>query len=403
MARINESDRIAQNNEGIALGAFETALAGLEDPRRRQGLRYPLRTVVVTALMSMICGCDDAEGMEAWSEVNADWLETFLDLPHGAPSQDVYLHVFGALEPKAFNEVFRRWADLISLRIQNVDRHIAIDGKTSRRSADPDGERPAIHTVSAWLCGAGLVLGQTKTREKSNEITAIPELLRVISIAGATVTIDAMGCQTAIAEEIIAGGGEYVLAVKSNQPLLHRQIQETFAELDDPRQRALDETPRPTVEIYEETSKDHGRIETRRVRVTTDLAWVMSHDRWKGLSYLVEVHRERTQVKSGRTSVETAWFIGSGEPGTAARVGRLVRGHWGIENELHWILDIAFGEDQARHRARNTAANFSTLRHFALSTIKMDPNRKLGVANARKIAGFKREYLVELVGIAAAN
>lgn len=403
MARLSEADRITEYNEQMALAAFEQALAGLSDPRRRQGVRYPLRTVVVTALMSMICGCDDAEAMEAWSEANAEWLETFLDLPHGPPSQDVYLHVFGALEPRAFNEVFQRWADLVSLRIHGSERHIAIDGKTSRGSADPSTNRPAIHTVSAWLCGEGLVLGQLKTSDKSNEIKAIPELLSVISISGATITIDAMGCQREIAEAIIDGGGNYILAVKSNQPLLHRQVQDTFVELDDPRHRALDETPRPQAETFEETTKDHGRIETRRIRVTRDLAWVVSQERWKGLSFVAEVTRERMLVRGGRTTTETAWFIGSGQVGSAERVARAIRNHWGIENELHWTLDMAFNEDRARHRARNTAANIATLRHFALSIIKRDPNRKLGVANARKIAGFKRDYLVKLIGLATEN
>ena len=403
MARLSEADRITDHNEQMALAAFEQALAGLSDPRRRQGVRYPLRTVVVTALMSMICGCDDAEAMEAWSDANADWLETFLDLPHGPPSQDVYLHVFGALEPKAFNEVFQRWADLISLRIHGSERHIAIDGKTSRGSADPSTNRPAIHTVSAWLCGEGLVLGQVKTSDKSNEIRAIPELLSVLSISGATITIDAMGCQREIAEAIIDGGGDYILAVKSNQPLLHRQVQDTFVELDDLRQRTLDETPRPQAETFEETTKDHGRIETRRVRVTQDLDWVMSQERWKGLGFVAEVTRERVLVRSGKTTTETAWFVGSGKFVCAERVARIIRNHWGIENELHWTLDMAFNEDRARHRARNTAANMSTLRHFALSIIKRDPNRKLGVANSRKIAGFRRDYLVTLIGLATEN
>jgi len=403
MVRLSEADRITEYNEQMALAAFEQALAGLSDPRRRQGVRYPLRTVVVTALMSMICGCDDAEAMEAWSEANAEWLETFLDLPHGPPSQDVYLHVFGALEPRAFNEVFQRWADLVSLRIHGSERHIAIDGKTSRGSADPSTNRLAIHTVSAWLCGEGLVLGQLKTSDKSNEIKAIPELLSVLSISGATITIDAMGCQREIAEAIIDGGGNYILAVKSNQPLLHRQVQDTFVELDDPRHRALDETPRPQAETFEETTKDHGRIETRRVRVTRDLTWVMSQERWKGLSFVAEVTRERVLVRSGKIATEKAWFVGSGQIGSAERVARAIRNHWGIENELHWTLDMAFNEDRARHRARNTAANMSTLRHFALSIIKRDPNRKLGVANARKIAGFKRDYLVTLIGLATEN
>jgi predicted transposase YbfD/YdcC len=397
MARITESARIEAANEAAALGFFEEALGGLPDPRRPQGVRYPLRTVVVTALMAMVCGCDDAEAMEVWAEANAEWLSGFLSMPHGPPSQDVFLNVFGALDPAHFNRVFERWAQLVSLRLGATGKHIAIDGKTSRRSADPMHDKPAIHTVSAWMCGAGLVLGQVRTAEKSNEIIAIPELLRALDLRGATVTIDAMGCQTAIAESIVEGGGQYVLAVKDNQPALHGEIKETFAEADDEHVRAQDEEPRPVPDVHESVEKAHGRIETRRVRVVSSLAWLLSFARWKGIGYVAEVHRERVIVATGKTSSEISHYVGSGPPPPAERVAQLVRGHWGIENELHWVLDMAFGEDQARHRARNTAANLTTLRHFALSTVKQDQTRKLGVANSRKRAGFDRSYLLHLI------
>ena len=395
--RTTESSKIEANNEAAALGLFEEALHGLQDPRRPQGLRYPLRTVVVSALMAMVCGCDDAEAMECWSEVNREWLAGFLDMPHGPPTQDVYLSVLGALEPAAFRAVFVRWAELVSLRLGEDPKHIAIDGKTSRRSMDRRLGRAAIHTVSAWLCGAGLVLGQTQTREKSNEIIAIPELLKVISLRGATVTIDAMGCQTEIAKTVIDGGGDYLLAVKENQPTLHKEIRETFAAADNPRSRTVDEVPRPAVVTYTQVDKGHGRVENREVRVVEALDWVLSEERWVGLGYLVEVKRERVNLSTGKESKETAYYIGSGSAPSAERVAALVRGHWGIENELHWVLDMAFGEDQARHRAHNAAANLTTLRHFALSIVKQDQNRKLGVANSRRRAAFDRSYLVQLV------
>lgn len=397
MARQTAAERIEAENELIALGYFDEALRALPDPRRRQGQRYPLRTVVVTALMAMVCGCDDAEGMEIWGEANEAWLSTFLDLPHGAPSQDVFLHVLGALEPQAFQRVYQRWASLVSLRLGKSDGHIAIDGKTSRRSADHANGKSPVHTVSAYLAGAGLVLAQSQVDAKSNEINAIPEVLATLDLRGATVTIDAIGCQTAIAEAIVEGGGDYILAAKDNQPSLHQEIIETFVEADDPRRRSVDEAQRPVVLEHEETEKGHGRIETRRVRITSSLDWVSSRERFHGLGFVAEVRRERTNLSTGKTSVETSHYIGSGQPQSAARVARTIRDHWAIENSLHWVLDIAFREDEARHRARNAAANMTILRHFALSLVKQDATRKLGVANSRKRAGFDRAYLLHLI------
>jgi len=176
MARVTQAQKIARENEEQALRFFEQALGALPEPRRRQGIRYPLRTVVVTALMAMVCGCDDAEAMQAWGEAHAEWLAGFLDMPHGPPTQDVYLAVFGALDPEAFGAVFRAWAEVLVLRLKAQDKHIAIDGKTSRRSFDTASGKSAVHTVSAWMSEAGLVLGQRKTETKSNEITAVPEI-----------------------------------------------------------------------------------------------------------------------------------------------------------------------------------------------------------------------------------
>lgn len=397
MVRLTEAKRIEQGNAQAALGAFEAAVTELRDPRRRQGLRYPLRTVVTIALLSMICGCDDAESMEAWGEANATWLATFLEMPHGSPSQDVFLHVLSALDPKEFGKVFRSWVDFVSIRLGLEEKQIAIDGKTSRGSASPAEGRTAVHTISAWVSELGIVLGQTQTEEKSNEITAIPELLNVLSLKDTTVTIDAIGCQTGIAEQVVEKGGNYLIAAKENQPTLLAEIKETFAEADNLSIRSVDEAPRPSISTHEESDKGHGRIETRRVRVSSTLSWINSRDRWRGLGYVVEVTRTRTSMRTNQTSTEVAYYIGSGSAPFAERVGQLVRNHWRIENQLHWVLDMAFNEDSARHRAGSAAANMTILRHFALSVIKLDKKRKLGVANSRKRAGFNRAYLLELI------
>lgn len=397
MARVTRAQKIEQHNEEQALAFFETIIASLPDPRRPQGIRYPFTTVVVSALMAMVCGCDDAEALALWSKTNANWLSGFLELPHGPPTQDVYLSVFGALDPEAFCAVFRAWVTVMTARLSRQGTHIAVDGKTSRRSFDTASETPAIHTVSAWMSDVGLVLGQRKTREKSNEITAIPELLRLLDLKGTTVTIDAMGCQTEIAATIIDGDGNYVLAVKENQPTLHEDIVKTFAEAKDDRTRSCDELERPAVETAEETDKAHGRLEKRTIQLCRDLSWLTTADRWPGLAFVAQVIRERTVLTTEQTSTATAYYIGSNSSANATDTAYKIRRHWTVETQLHWVLDIAFREDEARHRARNTAQNMTTLRHFALNTIKQDTERKVGIANSRKRAGWDHGYLLSLL------
>ena len=401
MSRVTQAARIEQDNEQQALAFFKRTLSGLPDPRRAQGQRYPLVLVVVVALMAAVCGCDDAEAMEAWGSANAEWLRSLLPTPHGTPTQDVFLAVFAGLDPKAFEAVLRSWAALLAARLTKLGKHLAIDGKTSRRSFDLAKGKAALHTVSAFLSDAGLVLGATRTDAKSNEITAIPELLRLLDLRGATVTIDAMGCQTEIAKTIVDGGGDYLLAVKENQPTLYQDIEATFAEAGDDRVRAVDEPARLEVETDEEVDKGHGRVERRTVKVCRDLSWITAATRWPSLVFVAQVIRERTVLATGKTSVETACYIGSSSSMTSAQVGKAIRRHWAIENELHWVLDLAFREDEARHRAGNTAQNMTTLRHFAFNIIKGDTHRKLGVANSRKRAGWDHGYLLELLKGAA--
>jgi predicted transposase YbfD/YdcC len=395
--RVTQAQKIEQENEQQALAFFAGTLGALPDPRRAQGVRYPLRTVVVTALMAMVCGSDDAEAMEWWGKTQAEWLAGFLDLPHGAPTQDVYLAVFGALDPEAFSAVFRAWAALLQLRLPGAGRHIAVDGKTSRGSFDGAHGQPPIHTVSAWLSEAGLVLGQRKTGDKSNEIVAIPELLRVLDLRGATVTIDALGCQTEIAATIVAGGGHYLLHAKDNQPTLRQDIATTFAEAADTRRRTVDEAPRPGVEHFEAVDKGHGRLEKRTLTLCRDLTWLTTATRWPELRFVAQLVRERTVLARQELSMETSYYLGSDAGTTAATTAASIRRHWLIENQLHWVLDMAFREDDARHRARNTAQNLTTLRHFALNIIKQDSERTLGVANSRTRAGWDRDYLLKLL------
>lgn len=398
MKRPSEAKRIEAENEEAALAFFRRALAELPDPRRRQGTRYPLVAVVVIALMAMVCGSDDAEAMELWGEANQDWLDEMFDLPHGTPSQDVFLSVFSAISPEAFSGVFLSWVELLRHRLPSLaGKHIAVDGKTSRRSFDTASGRLSLHTVSAWLTDEGLVMGQIKTADKSNEIKAIPELLKSLDLRRATVTIDAIGCQTEIARTITDAQGHYLLSVKDNQPALRKDVEATFTEAADDHVRSVDERPRPKTEVFEETDKGHGRLEQRRTELCRDLEWMMTAARWPGLSYLVKVTRERTILSSGKTSRDEAYYIGSDASATAAEAGQRIRRHWSIENELHWVLDMGFREDEARHRAGNLAQNFTTLRHFALNLVKHAPDRRLGVANTRKQAGWDHNFLLRVL------
>lgn len=396
MARATKAQQIEADNEAQALSFFREALFWLRDPRRRQGTRYPLVSVVVIALMAMVCGADNAQEMELWGETNEDWLKRIVDLPHGAPTQDVFLAVFAAIDPGAFERVFLAWMDLLRRGLSKEGKHVAIDGKTSRRSFDTQSAKLPIHTVSAWLSDEGLVIGQVQTQHKSNEITAIPELLRTLDLRGATVTIDAMGCQTAIAKDLVDAGAHYLLAVKDNQPALHADVAATFAEAARAGVRSVDERPRPAVEVHTETEKGHGRIETRAVELCRDLGWMLTAERWPSLACLVKVTRERTVLSTSKSSTETAYYISSAPTLDAKTAAHRIRRHWAVENELHWVLDMAFREDEARHRAGHVAKNFTTLRHFALNLLKRFPDRH-GVAGARKQAGWSNDYLLRVL------
>lgn len=387
----------AEQIEAAVLAYFRGALTRLPDPRRAQGKRYPLELVVMTALLAMVCGADDAQAMEDWGDANASWLSEFLEMPHGTPTQDVFLAVLGALDPAAFGDLFRTWVELLRQRRGLDGSHLAIDGKTSRRSHDRTNGRLPIHTLSAWMVEAGVVIGQVQTDQKSNEITAIPHLLALLDLRGMTVTLDAMGCQTAIAEAIRAGGGHYLLSVKDNQPTLRKEVVASFGDADDERPRRKDQPGPLEVERWDETTKDHGRIEERGVVVCRNLSWVQSSERWQDIAFIAKATSVRTDLMTGTVTTGCRYFIGSDSGASITQIAGLIRGHWAVENSAHWVLDMAFREDEARHRADNCARNFTTLRHFALDMLKTENTRKRGVANKRKRAGWDRNYLMQVV------
>jgi len=358
----------------------------LPDPRVRRTRRHALEAILVITLCAVICGADDWASIARFGRAKRKWFRTFLALPHGIPSHDTFGRVFAALDPEAFKAAFLAWvATVADLLPGDV---IAIDGKTLRRTFDTAADKAAIHMVSAWATAQGLCLGQVKTDAKSNEITAIPKLLNVLALAGRVVTIDAMGCQTAIARAIHAKGGDYVLSLKGNQTRLHDDIRTFFL---DAEAHAFAGTPHTTAETVD---GDHGRIEVRRAWATDDLAWLADRPRWPGLRSVLRVDAERTVGE--RTTCETRFFISSLPP-DAATLARVARSHWAIENSLHWVLDVAMNQDKTRIRTGHAPENLAILHHIALNLLKQDRTEKLGIKNKRLAAGWDHDYLLRVI------
>ena len=368
--------------ETSVLAHFQT----LPDPRMPRTRRHSLADILVITLCGVICGADDWAALERFGNAKLKWFQTFLALPHGIPSHDTFGRVFAALDPEAFKAAFLAWVGTLAAVMPGDV--IAIDGKTLRHTFDTAADKAAIHMVSAWATAQGLCLGQVKTDAKSNEITAIPKLLEVLALAGRVVTIDAMGCQTAIAGAIHAKGGDYVLSLKGNQTRLHDDVRTFFL---DAEAHAFAGTPHTTAETVD---GDHGRIEIRRAWATDDLAWLADRPRWPGLRSVLRVDATRTLGE--RTTCETRFFISSLPP-DAALLARVVRSHWAIENSLHWVLDVAMHQDQTRIRTDHAPENLAILHHIALNLLKQDRTEKLGIKNKRLAAGWDHDYLLRLV------
>lgn len=364
----------------------EEFLGCIEDPRVERTRKHALETILVVSLLAVLCGADSFVGIERFAKAKLEWLETFLDMSGGIPSHDTIGRVFAALDAKALAEAFRRWTMVMATT--SSEKLIAIDGKTLRRSFKKAGDSSFVHMVSAWSASNGLVLGQVKTSEKSNEITAIPELLDLIDVRGALVTIDAAGTQTEIAEKIVEKGGDYLLAVKGNQPTLHKAVIEHFADVDS--------TSAPFAS-FETHDHGHGRDEIRRVSISHAVDEIESAERWPALSTMIRIESART-IK-GKTSTENRYYISSRRNLPPKRALAAVRSHWGIENELHWVLDVAFQEDDCRVRAGNAAANFSAVRQLALGLLKKRTETKIGIKNRRLLAAWDHEFLLRVIGL----
>ena len=359
--------------------------AELTDPRRREVV-YPLINVVVIAVCAVICGADDFVAIAKFGSTKREWLARFLDLTNGIPSHDRFNAIFAAITPAEFEKCLLGW--ITALHEITDGQVIAIDGKTLRRSFDAADSKAAIHMVSAWATANHISLGQVVVDAKSNEITAIPRLLEMVELSGAMVTIDAMGCQTEIARQIADAGADYCLAVKGNQPTLHQGIVDFFDDhLDDDFARTL-------MRFHQTTEKGHGREEVRYYHICPAPADLPDRSRWAQLKAIgVAISATR---RDGKDCSEVRYYILS-KYITASRFAETVRGHWGIENRLHWQLDVTFGEDQCRLRHGHADANFSILRRSALSLLKNEPTLKVGVKNKRLNAGWDESYLEKVL------
>jgi predicted transposase YbfD/YdcC len=363
------------------VGSLRKHFRPLIDPRVVGRTRHLLFDIIVLAICGVIANCDDWPDIALFAQKRETWFRRFLKLPHGVPSHDTFERVFATLEPRTFECCCLAWLRELA-GLVGVD-HIAIDGKTLRGSAGSH-LRP-LHLVSAWATQANLTLGQVAVDGKSNEITAIPKLLELLDLNGALVTIDAIGCQKTIAKKVVAGGGDYVLVVKCNQEQLLKDIQETVA-------KAIDgELPAGTVRRHCERSEGHGRQEERSCIVIQHMADIRDRQAWPNLTTVGMCHRVRTI--NGQSSTEVWYFIGSRRM-AARRYAKVLRSHWGIENNLHWQLDVSFHEDASRIENRHGAANFAMFRKMALALLKQHP-RKDSITRKRKTAALDPEFLAE--------
>jgi len=372
--------------------AIHKHFEGLNEPRLERCRQHKLLDIITIALCGVICGAEGWTEIEAFGNAKEQWFKEFLDLPSGIPSHDTFGRFFSAIEATEFEQCFLSWVQtLVKTSRGSV---VAIDGKRVRGSYDKTNGKAAIHMVSAWCELNNVVLGQVKTSAKSNEITAIPELIDLLDLNGATVTIDAMGCQKKIAYKIKSAGANYVLALKGNQSQLHEDVQETFKYLEGKQYKGVEH------ETYTSLEGDHGRVEQRKVTVipVRTLSWTDSTSGWEGLTHIVKVNSTRNI--DGEELSEARFYLSGLDSNCAEIHAHAIRTHWGVENKLHWSLDVAFSEDKSRIRIGHAAENLSVLRRFALNLLKNDKSKKVGVKTKRMAAGWDESYLVRLISAA---
>jgi len=354
--------------------------AEMRDPRVERTREHLLEEILLIAIAAVLSGANGWNEIEDYAQSKVEWFKSFLRLPGGIPSHDTFNRVFSALDPEELEKGFVAWVS--SIAKLTAGEVVAIDGKALRGTQE-SGKKAIVHMVSAWANSNNLVLGQRRVDEKSNEITAIPKLLDALELSGTVVTIDAMGCQRGIAEKIVAKKADYILAVKENQGHLLDEIKDSFQML------AADA-------FVEEIDCGHGRVEQRICSVIADLSLIEKAAEWASLQGLVRIQSERYHKATGKTEREIRYYITSLKP-DAKRLNASIRQHWGIENKLHWVLDVGFGEDLDRKRAGHAAQNFSVLNRIALNLLKQDKTSKRGVHGKRLKAGWDNDYLLHLL------
>ena len=348
----------------------------------KRNREHLLEEILLIAIAAVLSGAESWNDIEDYGHAKLEWLRTFLTLPSGIPSHDTFNRVFAALDAEELEKGFVAWVS--SIAKLTAGEVVSIDGKALCGTRET-GKKTLVHMVSAWANANRLVLAQRRVEEKSNEITAIPKLLAVLELSGTVVTIDAMGCQREIASQIVEKKADYVLAVKQNQGLLAEQVRDSFLLL-------------PCDAVAEEIDGGHGRVERRRCAVISDLSLIEKASAWASLQSLVRIQAERYHKVTGKTEQETRYYITSLKP-NAAQLNRVIRQHWGIENKLHWVLDVAFGEDLSRKRAGHAAQNFSLLNRIALNLLQPDKSSQRGIKGKRLKAGWDHAYLLKLLGI----
>jgi predicted transposase YbfD/YdcC len=367
------------------------ALAAVPDPRRQcKDLRHPLVDVLVVGFCGVLCVCDDFVELETFGRKKEEFFRRFLKLPEGIPSHDTFRRVFQAVCPQALQRCLIGWLQGVRQAVPVAGAVIAIDGKTLRRTFDRAQGLGALHLVSAWASVNGLTLGQVAVGAKSNEITAIPQLIELLDLKDCVVTIDAAGCQKDIAAQIVAKEADYVLALKENQPALYHQVSDYFLE------QLEKEGPDRKLRHHREVEEGHGRSETRETFVAPATKGMVASGAWLGLATVVLVIRRCVDHGTGKSSDEVRYFISS-LPAKVKRLAGAVRQHWGIENGLHWVLDVAFNEDRMRQRDRNGIENLALLNRLAVSLLRQDKTVKAGVKCKRKAAGWDDDYLLHLL------
>jgi len=359
----------------------------LKDPRRVWGnKRHELTDILVVALLAIICGCEEWEEIRDYGRTKIDWLRTFLSLKKGIPSESTFRRVFARIHPEGLEEIYRKW--VYPYVGTCYGKQVCIDGKTSRGVQKRSDA--TLHMVSLWVREDQITLGQIKTEEKSNEITAIPQLIQSLDIRGSVVTIDAMGCQKEIAKCIWEREADYILAVKENHPTLYQEIKEYF-------QWALEDSiEKNRLSQYRQNSFEHGQTTKWRVFSTKDTVWFESKGDWKGLTSFVMV--ECTRVVKDEIRMQRRYYISSLEA-EAEYFHQAIRGHWHIENKLHWMLDVAFHEDHCLIHEGNSPQNLSLLRKMALAMLKLDSSRKASIARKRKMAGWDNDYALSIISM----